>query len=177
MTKKLIDIIIILLKHSKTLPMTASKTGTCSHNNWATPSDFYEELNKEFDFNFDPCPLNHDTNEWDGTKVDWKERNYVNPPYSRKEKEAFIRKAREEQLKGNLSVMLLPVSTSSKVFHEVILPNAEIRFIKGRLKFGGSSKCGTFDSMLCIFRPPHDTDSDTDIDSADDEPSLMDFYQ
>lgn len=56
--------------------------------------------------------------------------------------------------------MLLPVSTSTKIFHEVILPNAEIRFLKGRVKFEGinsfgelvSNKCGMHDSMIVIFR-------------------------
>lgn len=131
----------------------ASKTGVKGHNNWATPQDFYDKLYEEFTFDFDPCPLNHNLEEWNGLEIDWKERNYVNPPYSRKEKEEFIRKAREEQLKGKLSVLLLPVSTSTKVFHEVILPHAEIRFVKGRLKFGDAKGSGTFDSMLCIFRP------------------------
>jgi hypothetical protein len=65
-------------------------------------------------------------------------RCFVNPPYSRKLKEAFVNKAIEESRKGKLCVMLLPVSTSTKLFHEVIHPNAkEIRFIKGRLGFIG----------------------------------------
>ena len=134
--------------------MTASKTGKKGgHNNWATPPDFYDKLNEEFKFNFDPCPLFHNLEEWDGLQIDWKERNFCNPPYSRKEKEAFIRKARAEQLKGRLSVLLLPVSASTKVFHEVILPNAKVRFVKGRLKFGGAKSSGTFDNMICIFPP------------------------
>ena len=57
--------------------------------------------------------------------------------------------------------MLLPVATSTQIFHEIILPNCEIRFIKGRIKFEGinsfgelvTNKCGMFDSMICIFRP------------------------
>ena len=127
-------------------------------DNWETPPGLYNELNDEFNFDFDPCPLNAKFN---GLIIRWGERNFVNPPYSRKLKEAFINKAYKESKQGRLSVMLLPVSTSTKIFHDVILPNAEIRFICGRVKFIGfnsyginvDNKCGTFDSMIVIFKP------------------------
>lgn len=129
-------------------------------DDWATPKWLYDKLDQEFEFDLDPCPLNHDINEWDGLEIDWEGKSaFVNPPYSRKLKEAFIRKAFEESKKGCLVVMLLPVSTSTKIFHEIIYPNAEIRFLKGRVKFEGvntkgervSNKAGMHDSMLCIF--------------------------
>ena len=84
----------------------------------------------------------------------------MNPPYSRKLKEAFVIKAIEESKKGKLCVMLLPVSTSTKLFHEHIQPNAkEIRFVKGRIKFLGVNTKGEYvtnkspmhDSMVVIF--------------------------
>ena len=107
-------------------------------DDWATPDYFYNELNNEFNFDFDPCPFHHDLNDWDGLKVDWGKRNFVNPPYSRKLKESFVLKAIEESKKGKTIVMLIPVSTSTKLFHEIILPNKkEIRFIKRRIKFIG----------------------------------------
>ena len=65
-------------------------------DNWETPSYIYDELNKEFDFDFDPCPINHDISKWDGLKVEWGNRNFINPPYSRKLKEAFVKKAIEK---------------------------------------------------------------------------------
>jgi hypothetical protein len=96
-------------------------------DNWETPEDFYKTLDREFCFEFDPCPINHDMS-WDGLSIEWKERNFINPPYERKAKESFVKKAIEEMSKGKLCVMLLPVSTSTKVFHEYIQPNAkEIR--------------------------------------------------
>lgn len=116
-------------------------------DNWATPKKFYDDLNKEFNFNFDPCPLNLDeiTNENDGLLIEWGERNYINPPYSRSLKEKFVIKAIEESKKGKLCVMLLPVSTSTKLFHDHILPNAkEIRFVKGRIKFLGVNTKGEY---------------------------------
>ena len=138
-------------------------------DNYATPPEFYEELDKEFNFDFDPCPYNEDTitPETDGLLKNWRKFNFVNPPYSQKLKEQFILKAIEEQKKGNTSVFLIPVSTSTKLFHEHIKPNAkEIRFIKGRIKFGkrdkdgnfylplnkhGKTQSGTKDSMIVIF--------------------------
>lgn len=114
-------------------------------DNWATDPAFYNILNEEFNFNFDPCPYNTGELDFDGLEVDWRERNFINPPYSDKKatgnlKSNFIRKAVEESRKGKLCVMLLPVSTSTKIFHEVIKPNAkEIRFVKGRIKFIGTT--------------------------------------
>lgn len=129
-------------------------------DDWKTPDDLYNKLNEEFNFDFDPCPLNHDLSLWDGLKIEWGESNFVNPPYSKKLKEAFINKAFEESKKGKKVVMLLPVSTSTKIFHDVILPNCEIRFLRGRVKFEGintkgefvANKCGMHDSMVCIFK-------------------------
>jgi len=125
-------------------------------DDWRTPKYLYEELNNEFNFTFDPCPI---FPEFDGLTVSWGKRNFINPPYSRKLKEAFIRKAYEESKKRNLCVMLLPVSTSTKIFHEIIYPNAKIRFLKGRIKFLGhntkgewvTNNCGMHDSMIVIF--------------------------
>ncbi len=108
------------------------KNRLVEHDNWATPKEVYDALDREFHFDFDPCPL---FSKEDGLIIKWGKRNYVNPPYSRKLKEGFIRRAFEESKKGNLSVMLLPVSTSTKIFHEIIYPNAEIRFWKGRINF------------------------------------------
>ena len=132
-------------------------------DNWATPKEFYEKLNSEFHFDFDPCPFNDGEilPEKDGLLIDWGERNFVNPPYSRKLKEAFIKKAIGESKKGKLCVMLLPVSTSTAIFHDYIKPNAmEIRFVRGRISFEGVNTFGkkvgkgTFpmhDSMVVVL--------------------------
>lgn len=71
--------------------------------------------------------------------------NYINPPYSQKLKEAFVERAIQESLLGKICVMLLPVSTSTKLFHEKIKPNAsEIRFVKGRIPFIGINSKGQY---------------------------------
>ena len=127
------------------------------HDDWETPDSILYMIREEFGDFFDPCPINSD---FDGLKIDWKSVNYINPPYNRKDKELFIRKAYSEYLKGKSCIMLLPVSTSTKIFHEIIYPNAEIRFLKGRVKFKGYNskgeyvinKSGQHDSMLVIFK-------------------------
>lgn len=140
-------------------------------DNYATPPDLYNELNKEFNFDFDPCPYNENeiTPETDGLLKDWGISNFVNPPYSLKLKEAFLIKAIEEQKKGKQSVFLIPVSTSTKIFHKYIWDKdhnkpkdgVDLRFVEGRIKFGKRDLEGSFipnkingtkDSMIVIFK-------------------------
>lgn len=126
-------------------------------DNWATPKELYDKLNAEFKFDFDPCPLHSD---FDGLTIEWGKSNYINPPYNRQLKEAFVIKAIEESKKGKICVMLLPVSTSTKLFHKHILPNAkDIRFLEGRVRFLGINTKGEYvtdkapmhDSMIVVF--------------------------
>jgi hypothetical protein len=132
------------------------------HDDWKTPEWMLEDIRKEFGEFFDPCPINPDFN---GLEIEWQKVNYINPPYNRKDKEAFITKAFTESKKGKICIMLLPVSTSTKIFHDLILPNAEIRFLRGRVKFKGyntkgkyvTNNCGQHDSMMCIFKPTKKT--------------------
>lgn len=125
-------------------------------DNWATPAYIYDPLNDEFLFDFDPCPLN---STFDGLKEVWGKCNFINPPYSRSLKEKFVIRAIEESKRGNKCVCLLPVSTSTALFHNHIQPNAkEIRFIRGRVKFLGTNTfgekatgAGMHDSMIVVF--------------------------
>ena len=76
-------------------------------------------------------------------------------------KEAFVKRAVEESKNGKLGVMLLPVSTSTVLFHDFIQPNAkEIRFVRGRISFEGVNTLGEqvgegskpmHDSMIVVF--------------------------
>ena len=133
-----------------------TKANGSKNDDWETPEYLLQQIREEFGDFFDPCPLKSN---FDGFSITWVGVNYINPPYNQKLKEAFIRKAFEESKKGKVCVMLLPASTDTKIFHEVILPNAEIRFIKGRVKFKGyntkgiyvTNKSGQSGSMMCIF--------------------------
>lgn len=130
-------------------------------NDWKTPDEFYNELNEIYNFDFDPAPFQHNIEEWDGLEVEWGNRTYLNPPYDLKLKTAFVKKAVEESKKGKLVVCLLPVSTSTELYHKTILPNISepIRFLYKRLRFSGwntkgewvENKTGMHDSMVVIF--------------------------
>jgi site-specific DNA-methyltransferase (adenine-specific) len=116
---------------------------------WRTPKKLYEQLDKEFHFDFDPCPLNP---QFDGLKVEWGQSNFVNPPYGRGI-DKWLKKAREENIKGKTSVILIYVQQSSTLaFHKYIYPYAEIRLIRGRLRFDDGNGSAPFGSMLCILR-------------------------
>jgi phage N-6-adenine-methyltransferase len=140
------------------------------NNCWCTPKDFFKELDQEFRFNLDPCCTHksalcdkHFTPDEDGLKQDWGGYNvFVNPPYGR-EIGKWVKKCFDESKKHNTTIVLLiPARTDTKYFHEYILNKAEIRFIKGRLKFIDLDFKGLeenrklppapFPSMVVIFR-------------------------
>jgi len=128
---------------------------------WETPQDFFDELNKEFQFTLDPCASANNakcdkyyTIAEDGLSKSWfGEAVFCNPPYGRYQKD-WIKKAHDTcKAGGNTTVvMLLPARTDTKIFHEYILEKSEIRFVKGRLKFGNSTNSAPFPSMVVIYR-------------------------
>lgn len=125
-------------------------------NEWSTPQDFFNEIHKEFKFTLDPCADERNakcprfyTKSDDGLSKSWdREIVFCNPPYGR-EIRRWVKKASEAM--GGVVVMLIPARTDTKYFHEYIYHKAEIRFIKGRLKFGGHKNSAPFPSMLVIF--------------------------
>lgn len=94
---------------------------------------------------FDPCPANHS---YDGLKMNWTKHNYCNPPYS--DKIPWIKKAIEEQKKGNMTVMLLPAATDAAWYHDLVLPNAIVLSFRGRLQLD-NGKHPRYGSMLVVF--------------------------
>lgn len=118
-------------------------------DNWRTPADIYKTLDDEFNFNFDPCPLN-ESPEFDGLAIPWGSSTFVNPPYSQIAK--WISKAYSEYQKGNTIVMLIPSRTDTRYWHDFIMKANEIRFIKGRLKFGEAKNSAPFPSCIVVFR-------------------------
>jgi phage N-6-adenine-methyltransferase len=141
-------------------------------NEWETPKDLFAKLNDEFDFTLDPCCTidnktcpNYFTINDDGLNKDWAGHNvYVNPPYGR-EIGKWVKKCYEESLKGTLCVMCIPSRTDTRWFHDYIQGKAEVRFLKGRLKFinrllpsyneNGQFKVSPapFPSMIVVFKP------------------------
>ena len=129
-------------------------------NEWSTPQDFFDELDKEFNFTLDPCATSENakctkyfTVEDDGLKQDWSnDIVFMNPPYGRDIK-YWIKKAYEESLNGATVVCLIPSRTDTAYWHNYIFGKADdIRFIKGRLKFGGSKNPAPFPSAIIIYK-------------------------
>jgi phage N-6-adenine-methyltransferase len=124
---------------------------------WATPQYVFDELNSEFQFTLDPAttPENakcqeHYTIKEDGLKQSWDgHRVFCNPPYGRVITNWVGKLATANT---EISVGLLPARTDTKWFHEHILGKAEIRFIKGRLKFGGATTPAPFPSMVVVWK-------------------------
>lgn len=135
--------------------MHSSKT-----DNWATPQDFYDKLDSEFHFTLDPCAdkNNHKckkyyTKEDNGLLQDWGgEIVFCNPPYGRQISKWVEKCFNESRKDKTIVVMLIPARTDTKYFHQYIYNKAELRFVKGRLKFGDSKANAPFPSMVVIFR-------------------------
>lgn len=130
-------------------------------DNWATPQDFFDNLNAEFHFDLDVCAdeSNHKcdkyyTKEQDGLTMPWTGIVWCNPPYGR-EIGLWVRKALFASVGGATVVMLIPARTDTKWFHDYIYKrgNVEIRFVRGRLKFGNSKNSAPFPSMVVVFKP------------------------
>lgn len=128
---------------------------------WETPQDFFDKLNEEFHFTLDACATSENTKcekfyspEIDGLSQPWDGIVWCNPPYGRQIGNWVERASVSSEERGTTVVMLLPVRTDTKWFHAYIYGKAEIRFVKGRLKFGGSKNSAPFPSMVVIFRPP-----------------------
>lgn len=127
---------------------------------WSTPQSFFDDLNKEFNFDLDVCALpdntkckNYFTPDINGLDQKWIGNVWCNPPYG-KTISSWIEKAYNSVNNGdcNFVVMLLPARTDTRYFHTYIYNKQEIRFIKGRLKFGDSKTAAPFPSMVVIFR-------------------------
>lgn len=115
---------------------------------WSTPKDVYDKLNEEFSFDFDPCPLNENPT-FDGLTIPWGKSTFCNPPYSKLK--LWIKKAYEESQAGKTVVMLIPSRTDTVAWHEYVMKAKEIRFIKGRLKFGNAKNSAPFPSAVIVF--------------------------
>ena len=128
-------------------------------NEWATPKDLFNDLNKKFSFTLDPCANdeNHKCDKYytikeDGLKQEWEgECVFCNPPYGR-EIANWVKKCYEQHIKHNITVvMLLPARTDTSYFHNYIYHKSEIIFLRGRLHFSDGSNPAPFPSMIVIY--------------------------
>jgi site-specific DNA-methyltransferase (adenine-specific) len=135
---------------------------------WATPQKLFNELHEEFAFTLDVAAdeSNHKcawyfTEEQNGLDQDWSGgRVWCNPPYGRIIAD-FVKKGYDAVRSGKcpLAVYLVPARTDTKWFHEYVLTAvaegwAEIRFVKGRIKFGDAKVGAPFPSIVIVFVSP-----------------------
>ena len=126
---------------------------------WATPPDYFEEWDREFGpFTLDAAATAENavceqfyTIEDDGLSQPWRGRVWCNPPYSQVAR--WVEKAHEAAEHGATVVLLVAARTSTIWWHEHVEPYAEIRFIKGRLRFSDATSPAPFGSALLVFRP------------------------
>lgn len=132
---------------------------------WETPQELFDRLDREFNFTLDPCASHSNakceryyTKDDDGLIQSWAgERVFMNCPYGR-EITDWIEKAVYETLHGcELVVALLPARTDTKWFHKYVLDRAEIRFLRGRVKFSEKGPA-TFPSIIVIWRGQNKND-------------------
>jgi site-specific DNA-methyltransferase (adenine-specific) len=123
---------------------------------WPTEQAFFDQLDREFQFTVDvaataenaKCARFYDIDS-DGLVQDWDgETVWCNPPYGDRIKDWIYKAATSDAT----TVLLVPARTDVKWFHELVIGRAEVRFVKGRLRFGDAKDFAPFPSMLVIFR-------------------------
>jgi site-specific DNA-methyltransferase (adenine-specific) len=145
-----------------TLPMSIAMRTNAS-TEWATPVAVFVPLMAEFDFQLDVCASadnakcdNYYTAVDDGLRLPWAPRRcWMNPPYGL-ETPKWVKKARIEAERGALVVGLVPARTDTAWFHnDVVEAGAEIRFIRGRVRFVGPRirDRAPFPSLIVVWRP------------------------
>ena len=134
---------------------------SCRTDDWPTPQAFFDQLNREFKFTLDPCASAENakcrwffTREDDGLKQNWRShRVFCNPPYGKTMRD-WARKCYEASQGGALVALLAHARTDTRWFHDWVYGKAdEIRFVRGRLKFGDGSQSAPFPSLIAIFFP------------------------
>lgn len=142
-----------------TFPLNGSVHFLSQTCEWATPQDFFDALNIEFGFELDVCatPSNakcerYFTKEDDGLVQQWAGICWCNPPYGREIK-FWVEKAMLSAQEGVATVVcLVPARTDTNWWHDYVTQASEVRFVKGRLKFGGHRNSAPFPSAVVVFR-------------------------
>ena len=131
---------------------------TSNKDEYATPTDLFNELDKKYHFTLDPCATSENakckkyyTIKENGLLKSWKgEIVFCNPPYSKIK--LWVEKCFLEFKNNNATIVLLiPARTDTQYFHNYILNQAKIIFLKGRLHFNNSKNSAPFPSILCIY--------------------------
>lgn len=137
--------------------MTMAVHYSSATDEWETPQDFFDALDGEFGFGLDVCatPENakcprYYTREDDGLAREWRGVCWMNPPYGRAIGR-WVRKAYESARDGATVVCLVPARTDTAWWHDYATRADEIRFVRGRLKFGGAKHNAPFPNAVLVF--------------------------
>ena len=135
---------------------------------WPTPARLFAALDAEFRFTLDVCASESNakcaryfTREVDGLAQDWGGPAWMNPPYG-VEIGKWVAKAQRES-RRSVVVCLLPARTDTGWWHDHVMRADEVRFIRGRLSFGGvrqeerraasGAHNAPFPSVVAVFLP------------------------
>lgn len=126
---------------------------------WATPPEVWALLNAEFGFTLDVCALPENakvpryfTPDDNGLEQQWEGVCWMNPPYGR-EIGAWMRKAKSEASAGRATVVcLVPSRTDTAWWHDNVQGHAEVRFLRGRVRFVGAQHSAPFPSAIVVYR-------------------------
>ena len=132
---------------------------TSKTDQWATPQNFFDKLNTQYNFELDVCAdkTNHKVEKYydeqdNGLIQPWAPyRCWMNPPYGRVIGQ-WMKKAYDESQLGALVVCLVPARTDTKWWHDYAMRGG-VEFIRGRLKFGDSKNSAPFPSAVIVFKP------------------------
>lgn len=135
---------------------------TSRTDEWSTPQNMFDELHREFNFTVDAAASKDNAKckryfdkETNGLMQNWAgETVWCNPPYGRQIGKWMKKALVESRHPRTTVVMLVPVRTETAWFHDYVYHRAEIRFLRGRLKFGGAKNNAPFPSMVVIYRGP-----------------------
>ena len=130
---------------------------------WPTPQELYLPLHAEFGFDFDVAATKENakcanflTKEQDGLLHPWGRCNWMNPPYG-KDVPKWLKRALDESKHGATTVCLIPARTNTGWFHDLCLSAAEVRFVRGRPKFGDADHGLPLPLAVVIYRPRYGT--------------------
>lgn len=135
--------------------ITTGLTSSLS-DEWTTPRDLFQDLNSEFAFTLDVASTHenalcehHFTKDENGLTQTWAGNVFCNPPYG-KQIAAWMKKAAETN-EGGVVVCLVPARTDTAWWHDYVTQATEVRFLRGRLKFGGGKQAAPFPSAIVIY--------------------------
>jgi phage N-6-adenine-methyltransferase len=137
---------------------------------WGTPQGFFDRLDEEFGFTLEACAKRDNAKAYNylgpdqeyegwrnGLAAQWPGVVWMNPPYGR-EVGIWCAYASGQALHNHLChkvVALLPARTDTTWWHDWVMLAAEVRLVRGRLRFEGAENSAPFPSVVVIWAPGH----------------------